>query len=236
MSVRSLTALALERDRVAAGEPAGGGAGAAAVSGGGSRSRRDAVPQSFTDVVISAIPTEPLAAYTALVGIVIGAVGRDDSYLPFRWGAYGAFLAIVVAAVWLAYARAARGPLGGDHRRNSFPGVEVGSALLAGGAWGLAMPGSPLDAALSGTARTLTTASVLIGTAAVLSLLAAPALKTGTSSRKKAEARAKVRAGGSEPGSESAVQVGGLDPGSESPATVGASNGSVRDPAAGGSQ
>jgi hypothetical protein len=188
MSVRSLAALAVERDRAAAGQAARGGAGEAAVAG--SRSRRDAAPQTFTDVVISAIPTEPLAAYTALVGIVIGAVG-SGAYLPFRWGAYGAFLAIVVAAVWLAYARAVRGALGvapGDARRKSFPGVEVGSALLAGGAWGLAMPGSPLDAALSGTARTLTTASVLIGTAAVLSLLAAPALKTGTGKKAKAAA------------------------------------------------
>lgn len=180
MSVRTLAALAVERDRAAAGQPAGGGAGTAAVSA--SRARRDAVPQSYADVVTSAIPTEPLAAYTALVGIVIGAVGQDD-YLPFRWGAYGVFLAIVVAAVWLAYARAAQGPLGGGQRRNSFPAVEVSSALLAGGAWGLAMPGSPLGAALSGTALTLTTASVLIGAAAVLSLLAAPTLKTGTRSK-----------------------------------------------------
>jgi hypothetical protein len=189
VSVRSLAALAVERDRAAPGEPAAGGAGAAAARGtDGQPSTRDATPQSFTDVVVSAIPTEPLAAYTALVGVVIGAVGLGDSrsYLPFRWGAYGVFLAIVAAAVWLAYAREARGPLAaaGRRRRNSFPAVEVCSALLAGGAWGLVMPGSPLDSTLTGTARTLTTTSVLVGTAALLSLLAAPALKTGTSAPK----------------------------------------------------
>jgi hypothetical protein len=203
MSVRSLAALAVERDRAAAGRPAGGGAGAAAVApaGGaaGQRSPRGAVAQSFTDVVVSAIPTEPLAAYTALVGVVVGVVGADSArdYLPFRWWAYAAFLAVVVAAVWLAYTRALRGPLGlakdedVDDRR-SVPVAEIGSALLAGGAWGLAMPGSPLAATLTGTVRTLTTASVLIGTAAVLSLLTAPQLKTGATSRK---ARRRRKAG-----------------------------------------
>lgn len=144
MSVRSLAVLAVERDKATAGHAAGGGGGAAAVAGprGGHRGGREAVPQSFTDVVVSAIPTEPLAAYTALVGIVIGAVGLDDagSYLPFRWGAYGVFLAIVVAAVWLAYSRVARGPLGvakEDVRRKSFPAVEVTSAVWPGepGGW-----------------------------------------------------------------------------------------------------
>jgi hypothetical protein len=184
VSVRSLAALAVERDRAPAGQPALGGAGAAAVRGpNGQGSARDAMPQSFTDVVISAIPTEPLAAYTALVGVVIGAVGLGASgnYLPFRWTAYGAFLAIVVAAVWLAYARAARG-VQGRRNRYSFPAGEIFSALVAGGAWGLVMPGSPLDPTLTGTARTLTTTSVLVGTAALLSLLTAPALRTGTSS------------------------------------------------------
>jgi hypothetical protein len=203
VSVRSLAALAVERDKAAAGQPAGGGGGGGAVLealGDDQRSKREAVPQSFTDVVVSAIPTEPLAAYTALVGVVVGAVGLDDSrsYLPFRWGAYGAFLAIVVAAVWLAYARAAAGPMGPaneeSRRRNSFPAAEVTSALLAGGAWGLSMPGSPLDGALAGTARTLTTASVLVGSAALLSLLAAPTLKTGTKSRKATDGHAGTNA------------------------------------------
>jgi hypothetical protein len=76
--------------------------------------------------------------------------------------------------------------------RRSVPVAEIGSALLAGGAWGLAMPGSPLAATLTGTVRTLTTASVLIGAAAVLSLLTAPQLKTGATSRK---ARRRRKAG-----------------------------------------
>jgi hypothetical protein len=195
-----LAALAVERDRAQADQPALGGAGAAAVRGAnGQGSARDATPQSFTDVVISAIPTEPLAAYTALVGVVIGAVGLGASgdYLPFRWAAYGVFLAIVLAAVWLAYARAARGPRAADGPRNrySFPAGEIFSALVAGGAWGLVMPGSPLDPTLTGTARTLTTTSVLVGTAALLSLLTAPALKTGTSSRTGARSHPASRQG-----------------------------------------
>jgi len=142
------------------------------------------LPQQFVDVLVSAVPTEPLAAYTALVGVTAGALSAPDAraYLPFRWGAYGLFLVVVLAAVWLAYDRASRGPAGvtsPDDRRR-FPTAEALAALVAGAAWGLAMPGSPLNAQLTGTVRTLATAAIIIGAAAVLTLLQAPQLKTGS--------------------------------------------------------
>ncbi|MDQ6948350.1 MAG: hypothetical protein M3256_19330, partial [Actinomycetota bacterium] len=46
--------------------------------------------------------------------------------------------------------------------------------------WGLAMPGSALNVELGGMIRLLTSAAITIGAAAVLSLLFAPQLKTGT--------------------------------------------------------
>src|SRR5580700_5970107 len=52
------------------------------------------VAQQFVDVLISAIPTEPLAAYTAIVGITVGSIdiSHPHSYLVFRWFSYAAFL------------------------------------------------------------------------------------------------------------------------------------------------
>jgi hypothetical protein len=163
MSIRSLTSLAVERDIAPPGQLAKGGAGGA---GGG------AIPQQFTDAITSAIPTEPLAAYTAVVGVVAG-VTTGDSYLPFRWAALAAFLVVIAAAVYVSYlTKATLGPRSlKEGNRRTFPAIELASALIAGLAWGLAMPGSALNVALKGNAATIAAASIAIGGAAVLSLL-----------------------------------------------------------------
>lgn len=193
MSIRSLAALAVARDKASPGKVAGGGAAEAALTqpDGVARGQRagappeqGGVPQQFIDVLISAIPTEPLAAYTALVGVTVGTLNGPDAraYLPFRWGAYGAFLIVILGAVWLSYYRVSRGPVGVTFaaNRREFPIAEALAALVAGAAWGLAMPGSPLNAQLTGTVRTFATAAIIIGAAAVLTLLQAPQLKTGS--------------------------------------------------------
>ncbi|MGH3430690.1 MAG: hypothetical protein ACRDQZ_24515, partial [Mycobacteriales bacterium] len=190
MSIRSLAALAVARDKAPRGKAAGGGAAEAAVTqpsgaaGGrlaGTPPERGGAPQQFVDVLVSAIPTEPLAAYTALVGVTVGALSPPDAraYLPFRWSAYGVFLGVIISTVWIAYYRASRGPAGTSRcNRRGFPLAEVSVALVAGAAWGLAMPGSPLDALFTGTAHTLAAAVIIIGATAVLTLLQAPQLKT----------------------------------------------------------
>jgi hypothetical protein len=191
MSIRSLSALAVARDAAPAGKPAGGGGGTAAVTpaGGQQVAAASEVPQSFTDVLVSAIPTEPLTAYTALVGITVGAVdqSKPQSYLAFRWWAYAVFLVVVLVAVWVAYRRkskeATTDPKAANPRPLSFPWAEACAALLAAGGWGLAMPGSPLNAQLTGTPRTLAIATVVIGVAALLTLAFAPQLKVGTSTK-----------------------------------------------------
>lgn len=193
MSIRSLAALAVARDKASPGKVPGGGAAEVAVvqpngtargQPTGTPPEQGGVPQQFVDVLISAIPTEPLAAYTALVGVTVGASSAPDAraYLPFRWWTYGVFLVVILVAVWLAYYRASRGPAGvaSPKNRRGFPFAEALAALVAGAAWGLAMPGSPLNALLTGTVRTLATASIIIGAAAVLTLLQAPQLKTGS--------------------------------------------------------
>ena len=192
MSIRSLAALAVARDKASPGKMVGGGAGEAAIvqPDGTARGRRagtppeqGGVPQQFVDVLISAIPTEPLAAYTALVSATEAALSAPDArnYLPFRWWSYGSFLVVILAAVWVAYYRASRGPAGtSPDNRRPFPTAEALTALAAGAAWGLAMPGSPLNAQLTGNARTLAIATIIIGTAAVLILAQAPQLKIGS--------------------------------------------------------
>jgi hypothetical protein len=187
MSVRSLAALAVARDAAPAGQPAGGGGGAAAVAPGGQpgAGAGATVPQGLVDVLTSAIPTEPLAAYTALVGITAGAVGSANTYLPFRWWAYAVFLVVVFISVWVAYRRASKAAGVGNQRKLSFPVTEAAAALLAASGWGLAMPGSPLNVQLTGTPRTLASASIVIGIGALLTLAFGPQLKVGTGSAQK---------------------------------------------------
>ena len=180
MSIRSLAALAVARDKAPPAEPvAGGGGDAAAPAAPGG----PFVAQQFVDVLVSAIPTEPLAAYTAIVGLTVGTVdiAHPHSYLTFRWFCFAAFLVFTLLAITVAYNRKANGPTGPVDRRR-FPWAEGGAALLAASAWGLIMPGSPLNVALTGTVWTLTSASIAVGATALLALVFAPQLKTGTSS------------------------------------------------------
>ena len=198
MSIRSLTSLAVERDRANPGAAVPGGGGppapvpAAVVAAPGAPAAAapavPQVPQRFVDVLISAIPTEPLAAYTALVGVAVGAIdiAHPRAYLPFRWWCYIGFLVLTVLAVGISYLRAFPAPSTGappppKSTKRLFPWAEGGAALIAAAAWGLAMPGSALNVQLTGTARTLAVATIVVLAASVLSLLFAPQLKTGTS-------------------------------------------------------
>ncbi|MGZ6616958.1 MAG: hypothetical protein ACXVFQ_21345 [Solirubrobacteraceae bacterium] len=92
MSIRSLSNLAVERDKAEPGTAALGGSGGA--SGG-------EVPQQFVDALTSAIPTEPLSAYTAAVGVVAGL--KAGNYLPFRWSAFAVFLIVTAASIVISY-------------------------------------------------------------------------------------------------------------------------------------
>ena len=155
MSVRSLTTLAVERDRADPASPVAGGGGRTAAN-----APDGTVPQGFTDVLISAIPTEPLAACTALVGVAVGAVNATDprAYLSFRWWCFAGFVVLTILAVYASYLRDLKAPSTGappppkeTHRR--FPLAEIIAASIAAAAWGLVMPGSPLNVQMSGTSQ-----------------------------------------------------------------------------------
>ncbi len=142
------------------------------------------IPQEFVDVLTSAIPTEPLVAYTAILGFIAGVANAATSreYLPLRWCIFGAFLVLIVIAVGVSYSRNAADPTTGSLKREArLPWAEGGAALLAGAAWGLAMPGSAFNGQLTGNVRAIASAIIAIGAAAVLAVLFVPPLKTGTS-------------------------------------------------------
>jgi hypothetical protein len=177
LSVRSLTTLAVARDAANYHDPAKGGS-----AGAGSGSS----DQSFTDALTSAIPTEPLAAYTALIAVVAASKSQDDQYLAVRWWVYAAFLVVVVASVEISYRIKVSqpAPVGVDQTRHRlFPFLEILSATIAAAAWGLVAPGSGLQTMLQGETATIAVACITIGGAALISLIA-PALTKGSNTPK----------------------------------------------------
>jgi hypothetical protein len=131
MSVRSLTTLAVERDT------------------------EDPPGQGFTDVLISAIPSEVLGLYTFVVTAIVGTItAGDDKQLGLRWVVFAAGVLATVVYLVVGYLQARQ-----DTRRR-FPGHELTAAVVAFSAWGLVMPGSPLTATLSDDAARIWTAII----------------------------------------------------------------------------
>lgn len=142
---------------------------------------RDAEPQgksfkSASDVLVAAVPSETLAAYTTLIGIVLAA-DIGSTYSIFRWSAYGVFVALAVLAP-LALYRHKVTAITIEHR--PLPVWECFTAGLAAAAWGLVMPGSPLDIVLTGNALVFTTVAIVLGAATVIGFLT-PVLGTANS-------------------------------------------------------
>ena len=179
MSVRSLTALAVERDRADPGSDAMGGQRGEIAGVPGAP-----VPQTYVDALTSSIPTEPLSAYTALVGAYTAILGSSSTpYLALRWWAYAGFLAITLLSVIVSYLRKSRREVGAsgsnasNGRQRVVPYLELFAALVAAAAWGMAMPDSPLDVTIGDPARTLAKTTIIIGGAAVVALVATPMTK-----------------------------------------------------------
>lgn len=177
MSIRSLTTLAVARDTADHGDPALSG------NAGAGDGRKE---QSFLDVLTSAIPTEPLAGYTALVAIVAAAKSHNQ-FLALRWWVYAVFLAIVIASVQVSYSARKAKPLpkGGVSagRQRTVPVAEILSATIAAAAWGLVSPGSGLQVMLKGDTATITMACITIGGAALVTLIT-PTLRGGSNTPK----------------------------------------------------
>ncbi|MFC5138195.1 hypothetical protein ACFPK1_08125 [Actinomycetospora rhizophila] len=120
-----------------------------------------------------------MAAYTAYIAVVETVTSEQARFLSTRWWAFGGFMALTLLAVLVAYYRKlkqARGPRQTEHPIGRWvPITELAPAILAAGAWGLALPGGPLSASLTGDQSTLTVSAIIIGGGALVALTAAPA-------------------------------------------------------------
>jgi hypothetical protein len=126
------------------------------------------VVKDSTDVLVAAVPTEALAAYTAVIGVVLAA-NIGASYGPFRWSAYGVFIALAVLAPLVLVKRRAATT---DEDMRKLPVPECLTAGVAAAAWGLVMPGNPLTMIVKGNALVFATTAILVGTTAIISLAA----------------------------------------------------------------
>jgi len=123
--------------------------------------------QGYFDLLVSAIPTEPLALYTFLIaGIVATINGNDSLRLDLRWTIYAVMIAFIVLWLGASYIRRPKA-----EKKRRIPFVEMLSAVIAFAAWGLVMPESPLNAELSGDDQTIWTLIITVAGVALLGLL-----------------------------------------------------------------
>jgi hypothetical protein len=158
MSVRALNEVAAQREQ----------GGARKIKGRpvSVKATKEVERQGYLDLLIGAIPTEPLALYTFLIaGIVATIDPGSDQRLTMRWVIFGAAVVFIIAWMITAFVR-----LPGDQKR-TLPWAEVSSAIVAFAAWGLVMPESPLAAELSGTDQTVWTFIIVAAGVALLGLL-----------------------------------------------------------------
>jgi hypothetical protein len=132
-----------------------------------SRKRARAVEaQGYGDLLITAIPVEPLALYTFLVAGIFTTIRSDaNQHLTMRWIIYG--VSALFIAVWIltSFVRAK------ETKRRYLPVVEILSGVVAFCAWGLIMPESPLAAELSSKNQTIWTFIITAAGVAALGLL-----------------------------------------------------------------
>lgn len=158
MSVRALNEIAAQREQ--------GGARQIKAKPTSAEQAKTVERQGYLDLLVGAIPTEPLALYTFLIaGIVATIDPGSDQRLTMRWVIFAVTVVFIVAWMVAAFIR-----LPGDQKRK-LPWAEVSSAVVAFAAWGLVMPESPLAAELSGTDQTVWTFIITAAGVALLGLL-----------------------------------------------------------------
>lgn len=161
MSVRGLNEVAVQRDL--------GGAQRVADQPKSTDETHETKAQGYLDLLVTAIPTEPLALYTFVIAGIVATIGSEgDQRLLMRWIIFGVtagFIAIWMLATYLRQARSS------PKKDRVLPLPEILTAVIAFGAWGLAMPESPLMAELSGSDKTVWTVIIIGAGAALVGLL-----------------------------------------------------------------
>lgn len=139
---------------------------------------------SWGKALVSAIPTEVLAAYTAGLGLVAGLTAANpDAYWPFRIAWYFGWLAATPAIAWLLFWRKAKAAptvaAGKVAGWKALGRAEVLAPTIAAAAWFTAMPGSPWQVHLSGGAFQITSL-VALSVGSLLVGLMTPAMTKPT--------------------------------------------------------
>jgi hypothetical protein len=143
-----------------------------------------AVDASVTDLLVTQVPTELVAPYTAVMAAIFGLVATSggqppDQLTTYRWLALSLLLAGTFVLVWQGKRRKAGG---GD-----FPLLEITGALVGAAGWAFAFPASPLQPYLHGSAaQTLTPLLIAFG-AIVFMAVTASALQKERKSAHRAE-------------------------------------------------
>ena len=162
MSLSTLTRIAVQRDT-----------GAPKIAKKKSTPGSEVVAQErgYLSSLAAAIPTEPLALYTFVVAMIVSTIeSGGDKRLVMRWAIYAAMILVIV--LWLGASYVRNSDPG--KKKRSFPWLETASAVTAFAAWGLAMPESPLNAALSSNNRTIWTAIITAAGVLLLGMLGTP--------------------------------------------------------------
>jgi hypothetical protein len=162
MSIGALTSLAAVRDT---GSPTKQDVGKSTAPG------KATEPASLTDILVSQVPTELVAPYTAVTAAIVGAVGKPSKAVPnpdqlvdWRWLAFAILIVATAVLIWEGKNRKASG--------GAFPLLEITGAVIAATGWAFALPGSPLTPYLHGAALTLTPLIVAFGAIAAASFTA----------------------------------------------------------------
>jgi hypothetical protein len=109
----------------------------------------DADDATTTDVLVTLIPTEFVAPYTALVAAIVGTAVLGDEHRFVRWLVFGVLVAGTFAAVGLLGPRKSKD----EGRRRRLHAGEGFAAAVAAAGWALATPGSPLTPYLAGSQK-----------------------------------------------------------------------------------
>lgn len=126
----------------------------------------------FGQLVAAQIPSEALLAYMSLLALFSAA---DDGYRAGRWVLYALSLpvcAAVVATSYLAHrpAAAVSATPGASLRR--LPWLPMCTSVCAMAVYGLSVPGSALQASMSGTGFAITAGCLSVGGGLLMSLFA----------------------------------------------------------------
>lgn len=159
MSMTRLTAVAAQREQ--------GGARRAKRKPSTKEEGEKTELQGYFDLLVTAIPTEPLALYTFLVAGIVATIDAKESLrLSMRWWIYGVMIGFIVFWLVASYWRRPKA-----ERDRKLPVAELAAAVVAFATWGLVMPESPLNAELSGDDQVVWTLIITVAGTALLGLI-----------------------------------------------------------------